>query len=98
MVQVIPDWMANLEDEDVSFIQIVLSRTKSKIPGLVLPALCFLFSLIVPLNMIAANSAAVLFWLIVNIPTIILLLVYFVCRQQYKKKNQIEKMKIQDLE
>ncbi len=98
MVQVIPDWMANLEDEDVSFIQIVLSRTKSKIPGLVLPALCFLFSLIVPLNMIVANSAAVLFWLIVNIPTIILLLVYFVCRQQYKKKNQIEKMKIQDLE
>jgi hypothetical protein len=98
MVQVIPDWMANLEDEDVSFIQIVLSRTKSKIPGLVLPALCFLFSLIVPLNMIVANSAALLFWLIVNIPTIILLLVYFVCRQQYKKKNQIEKMKIQDLE
>ena len=82
----------------VVILQIVLSRTKSKIPGLVLPALCFLFSLIVPLNMIAANSAALLFWLIVNIPTIILLLVYFVCRQQYKKKNQIEKMKIQDLE
>jgi nicotinamide riboside transporter PnuC len=82
----------------VVILQIVLSRTKSKIPGLVLPALCFLFSLIVPLNMIVANSAAVLFWLIVNIPTIILLLVYFVCRQQYKKKNQIEKMKIQDLE
>ncbi|HJJ93660.1 MAG TPA: hypothetical protein O0X31_03860 [Methanocorpusculum sp.] len=82
----------------VVLLQIFLSRTESKIPGLVLPSLCFLFSLIVPLNMIVANSAAVLFWLIVNIPTIILLLVYFVCRQQYKKKNQIEKMKIQDLE
>ena len=82
----------------VVLLQIFLSRTESKIPGLVLPALFFLFSLIVPLNMIVANSAAVLFWLIVNIPTIILLLVYFVCRQQYKKKNQIEKMKIQDLE
>ena len=82
----------------VVLLQIFLSRTESKIPGVVLPALCFLFSLIVPLNMIAANSAALLFWLIVNIPTIILLLVYFVCRQQYKKKNQIEKMKIQDLE
>ncbi|MBR4285202.1 MAG: hypothetical protein IKT36_03900 [Methanocorpusculum sp.] len=82
----------------VVLLQIFLSRTESKIPGLVLPALCFLFSLIVPLNMIVANSAALLFWLIVNIPTIILLLVYFVCRQQYKKKNQIEKMKIQDLE
>ena len=82
----------------VVLLQIFLSRTESKIPGLVLPALCFLFSLIVPLNMIVANSAALFFWLIVNIPTIILLLVYFVCRQQYKKKNQIEKMKIQDLE
>lgn len=82
----------------IILLQIFLSRTESKIPGLVLPALCFLCSLIVPLNMIVANSAAVLFWLIVNIPTIILLLVYFVCRQQYKKKNQIEKMKIQDLE
>ena len=82
----------------IVLLQIFLSRTESKIPGLVLPALCFLCSLIVPLNMIVANSAAVLFWLIVNIPTIILLLVYFVCRQQYKKKNQIEKMKIQDLE
>ena len=82
----------------VVLLQIFLSRTESKIPGLVLPALCFLFSLIVPLNMIVANSEALLFWLIVNIPTIILLLVYFVCRQQYKKKNQIEKMKIQDLE
>ncbi len=82
----------------VVLLQIFLSRTESKIPGLVLPALFFLFSLIVPLNMIVANSAALLFWLIVNIPTIILLLVYFVCRQQYKKKNQIEKMKIQDLE
>ena len=82
----------------VVLLQIFLSRTESKIPGLVLPVLCFLFSLIVPLNMIVANSAALIFWLIVNIPTIILLLVYFVCRQQYKKKNQIEKMKIQDLE
>lgn len=66
--------------------------------GLVLPILCFVCSLIVPLNAIVANAVIIYAWLIVNIPTIILLLVYFVCRQQYKKKNQIEKMQIQDLE
>ena len=82
----------------VVLLQIFLSRTESKIPGLVLPALCFLCSLIVPLNAIVANAVIIYAWLIVNIPTVILLLVYFVCRQQYKKKNQIEMMKIQDLE
>jgi len=82
----------------VVLLQIFLSRIESKWPGLVLPALCFVCSLIVPFNAIVANVAIIYAWLIVNIPTIILLLVYFVCRQQYKKKNQIEKMKIQDLE
>ena len=48
--------------------------------------------------MIVANSAVLLAWLIVNIPTVLLLLVYFVCREKYRKKNQLEKMKIQDLE
>ena len=33
-----------------------------------------------------------------NIPTLILLAVYFVCREKFRKRNQIEKMKIQDLE
>ncbi|MBR4987926.1 MAG: hypothetical protein IKY81_04645 [Methanocorpusculum sp.] len=82
----------------VILLQIFLSRTESKWPGLVLPILCFVCSLIVPLNMIVANSAALIFWLITNIPTVILLLVYFICREKYRKKSQLEKMRIQDLE
>ncbi len=82
----------------VVLLQIFLSKTESKIPGLVLPVLCFLCSLIVPFNAIVANWAIFYAWLIVNIPTIILLLVYFVCRQQYRKKSQMDKMRIQDLE
>ena len=82
----------------VILLQVFLSRTESKWPGLVLPVLCFVCSLIVLLNMIVANSAVLLAWLIVNIPTVLLLLVYFVCREKYRKKNQLEKMKIQDLE
>ncbi len=82
----------------VILLQIFLSRTESKWPGLVLPILCFVCSLIVPLNMIVANSVALIFWLITNIPTVILLLVYFICREKYRKKSQLEKMRIQDLE
>ena len=82
----------------VVLLQVFLSRTENKWPGLVLPVLCFVCSLIVPLNMIVANSVVLLAWLIVNIPTVLLLLVYFVCREKYRKKNQLEKMKIQDLE
>ena len=33
-----------------------------------------------------------------NIPTAILLGIYFACREKYKKKKEIEKMTIQDLE
>ena len=82
----------------VILLQIFLSRTESKWPGLVLPVLSFVCSLIIPLNMIVANGVVLLAWIIVNIPTVLLLLVYFVCREKYRKKNQMEKMKIQDLE
>ena len=82
----------------VILLQIFLSRTENKWPGLVLPVLSFVCSLIIPLNMIVANGVVLLAWIIVNIPTVLLLLVYFVCREKYRKKNQMEKMKIQDLE
>ena len=35
--------------------------------------------------------------LLLNIPTAILLVIYFACREGIKKKSQIDKMKIQDL-
>ena len=82
----------------VILLQIFLSRTESKWPGLVLPVLSFVCSLIIPLNMIVANGVVLLAWIIVNIPTVLLLLLYFICREKYRKKNQMEKMKIQDLE
>lgn len=44
----------------------------------------------------------ILLWLlpalIMNIPTFIFLAIYFACREQFKKNNELEKMNIQDLE
>ncbi len=83
----------------IILLHIFLSTRQSKWPGLVLPVLSFLFSLIYPLNMAAPVSIIqiLLVWLIANIPTFILLAIYYACREKYRRKKQMEKMNIQDL-
>lgn len=81
-------------------LQIFLSKREGKWPGLVLPIMVFLFSLMYPLNMAAPASIIqiLLVWLIANSPTIILLLIYFACREKKNRRKQVEKMNIQDLD
>lgn len=88
-------------------IQIFLSKAESKWIGLILPALTFLCSLLVTLGLLVmmiympgADTILMLFGLFIlgNIPTVILLVVNYVCREKVWKKKEIEKMKIQDLE
>ena len=78
----------------VIILQIVLSRTKSKIPGLILPGLMILGY--VPF-MYAITGGPNILWLIATIPIIVLLVIYFICRRKYRN-DQMEKMQIQDLE
>ena len=96
----------------VAALQIFLSSREGKWPGLVLPILSFLFALLYPLNMMAVTTdgaaaisapvgfflSVLLVWLIANIPTIVLLAIYFACREKRKKKKQLDKMNIQDLD
>ncbi len=87
------------------WLQIFLSRREGRWPGLMLPIISFLFSLIYPLNMAAVPGLStlsllaqlLLVWLMANIPTVILLLIYFACREKFRRKNQMDKMNIQDL-
>lgn len=84
-------------------LQVFLSRRESRWPGLVLPGICVLFSLIAVLSVAAIGSpaetgAALLMTLILyNIPTLVLLAVYAACRSGRKKMGEIEKMNISDL-
>ncbi|MBE6507064.1 MAG: hypothetical protein E7Z72_03945 [Methanocorpusculum parvum] len=78
----------------VLILQVVLSRTKSKIPGLIIPGLMILGY--VPF-MYAITGGPNILWLIAVIPIIILLVIYFICRRKYQN-NQMDKMRIQDLE
>lgn len=88
------------------FLQIFLSKKKSKWFGLILPAITFLYSLLTIFNiaifegmkggeifMLIAST-----FLISNIPTIVFLGIYFGCREKMKLRSQIDKMNIQDLE
>lgn len=78
----------------VFLLQIVLSKMESRIPGLILPAVMILGYL--PF-MYAITGGPNVLWLVAVLPIALLLLVYFLCRRK-SQKNQMEKMKIQDLE
>lgn len=45
-----------------------------------------------------AIVTAVVVFVMMNIPTLILLAIYFACREKRKKNGELEKMNIQDLE
>lgn len=89
----------------IIMLQIFLSKRESKWPGLVLPMISFLFGLLYPLNMMAPPEGVtagfvvqmIIVWLIGNIPTFVLLAIYFGCRDKYRKNKQLDKMNIQDL-
>ncbi len=85
------------------FLQIFLSRRESRWPGLVLPLLAFLQSLLLPLNVADTGSTSQNILLVVvtllagNIPTLILLAIYWAVREKRNVKNQLDKMNINDL-
>ena len=86
-----------------SLLQIFLSRRESRWPGLVLPLLAFLQSLLLVLNVADTGSASqnvltVLVTLLVgNIPTLVLLAVYWAAREKIRVKSQMERMEKQDV-
>ena len=90
----------------VILLQIYLSKRENKWSGLVLPIMAFLFGLLFPLNMSAPSDGVtvgiifqmLLVWLLGNIPTIVLLAIYFGCRSKQRRNSQIDKMNIQDLD
>ena len=86
----------------VPLLQIFLSRRESKWPGLILPLLTFLYSLVMALSAAAYNGGIP--WgpilaslLLGNIPTVILLAIYAACREKFRKRSELDKMQINDL-
>jgi len=93
----------------LAILQIFLSKTQSKWPGLVLPGCNIFLSLIALFGflMFAIDAANIILtaigiFVLFNIPTLIYLAIYWIVRNNRKdssKNNQeIQKMNIQDLE
>ena len=84
-------------------LQIFLSRRESRWPGLVLPLLAFLQSLLLPLNVMDTGSVSRNVLLVAvtllagNIPTLVLLAIYWAAREKCRVRDQMEKMGKQDI-
>lgn len=90
----------------IVMLQIFLSKRDNKWLGLLLPAICLIFALLGAAN-VAADPAGTPFqnglsvfsvFLLYSIPSLILLAIYAACREKIKKKKDIDRMNIQDLE
>lgn len=86
------------------FLERFLARQESKLPGLILPGIQILGSLIPLFNIVNTGTPAEIAWSIVsalllgNIPTAIYLAIYFTCRKKRAKENERQRMNIQDLD
>ena len=88
------------------WLQIFLSKKNNKWLGLVLPIISFGYSLLMVFALAAYNGMTGwdVLWMIVstlfvsNIPTLILMVIYFACREKMKRKSELAKMNPQDLE
>lgn len=95
-------------------LQIFLSKKEEKLLGLMLPIINFIYSLLVAYRSMriyeehkmyyeesylreSIGSTLVLF-ILVNIPTVIFLITYLICRKNFNRNKELEKMNIQDLD
>ena len=85
-------------------LEMYLARKPGRWPGLVLPILSFLTSLLYPLNMVNLGgdtatliAQILLVWLLANIPTAILLAIYFAARRRMRRTREQNRMSAKDL-
>ena len=90
----------------LGFLQVKLARKENKAPGLILPIATFIISVLYlfrALNyeagVVVEYAGGVAFWFFIfNIPTIVWVFIFVICRKNRKAKKEIEKMNIMDLE
>jgi hypothetical protein len=89
----------------ICILEAYLAKRKSKYPGLIIPAFFAVLSIIIIIGNITWDVApwqtgidTVIFALISNVPTIITLIIYFICRNIERRRRSLERMSVQDLE
>lgn len=89
----------------VIIAQTKLSSNENKFLGLIFPSISFIFSILLISFTFSIDSldvsgifAFILTLILFNIPTLLLLAVYYFSRKKIKKNSAIDRMNIQDLE
>ncbi len=90
----------------ILLLQIFLSTRTTPWLGLILPGIQFILASIIGIGKLLYDLQTtfpvilsdLLVFILYNIPTAILLAVYWACRKKYNRQLQLEKMNIQDLE
>lgn len=86
-------------------LQFYLSGLPNKKFGLILPSLSFIFSIICVMSIAFPANATIShilvtilsYMFIMNIPTIILMCIYWISRHRINKQSEMDKMNIKDL-
>ena len=86
----------------VPVLQVFLSRRENQWLGLLLPMLTFLYSLVMVCSVTAYEGGIpwgpILASLILgNIPTAVLLVISFACREKFRRRSEVDKTRIEDL-
>lgn len=88
----------------IAYIQSKLSAKSNKFLGLIFPLISFIFSLFLTLITYSCDSFSfvnilgfILLFILYNVSTIILLIIYYLGRKHVKQIKEITKMNIQDL-
>ena len=89
------------------FLQIFLSKKQNKWFGRILPIITFSFSILISLIYLLSFMAGTPIWqifitlllvfVLYNIPTIVLCVIYKACREKINRNTEVQKMNIQDL-
>jgi uncharacterized membrane protein HdeD (DUF308 family) len=90
----------------INKLQVFLSKRENKWLGLILPMIGVLFSIMILINepvieglsVLERNLLSIMILFVYNIPTIVLVAIYFGCREKSKKKKQIDEMNITNSE
>ena len=84
-------------------LEVFLARAERWWPGLMPPLFTFLLALFRCLNVASVGDvvsmlgALLITFLLLNVPTWVLLAIYFVCREKRRKKKMLDKMNLHDL-
>ena len=83
----------------VTVLQVFLSRRENRWPGLLLP---FLYSLVMVCSVTAYEGGIpwgpiLASFVLGNIPTAVLLVIYAACREKFRKRSELDKTRIDDL-